>query len=190
MPYLQAATNNIFGFQPGNGPQGRTNLYAVSSSDAVAILPGDAIVWTSSGTARAAATGDTPAAYPLIGVAAAPLTTDQYAATALNLLVYDDPQQVYAVAITTSAGMSMNQYGGAFLVIATATGTGIPSTLVGRSKMALGVAASSQQYFKMIGLHPVEALASGGYVITTSAGKPQKYLVMPSVASNQTPLTT
>lgn len=185
MPYLQPATNNIFGFDPGTGPQGRTNLYPVSSSEAVAILAGDAIVWTSSATARAALTADAPASYPLIGVAAGPLSTADMAAATFNLLVYDDPQQVYTVAITTSAGMSLNALGGSFAIVTSATGTGIPSTLVGRSKHALAVASTAAAYFKMVGLHPVE-----GYAMTTSAGKPQKYLVTPNVTPNQTPLTT
>lgn len=188
MPYLQPETNNIFGFQPANGPQGRTNLYHVSSSEAVAILPGDVIVWSSVGGVRAAVSADTRG---LVGVAAAPLSTASFAAATLNCLVYDDPNQVYAVAVTTSAGMTLADYGKAFGVIATATGTGIPSTAVGRSKHALHVvSASSGQMFRLISLHPIEALASGGFVVTTSVGKPQKYLVMPSQATPVVPLTT
>ena len=191
MPYIQAATNNIFGLMPDQGPQGRTNLYPVSSSEAVAILPGDALVWTSSATVRAALTADTPAVYALVGVAAAALTTDQYAATTLNLLVYDDPQQVYAIAVTTSVGFTINDYGKSFNILTSSTGTGIPSALVGRSKHALNSSNStSGAYLKMLGLHPVEVLSAGGYVITTSVGKPQKYLVMPNVTAPVTPITT
>jgi|SRR5688572_7678054 hypothetical protein len=188
MPYLQSATNNVFGLAPAAGPQGRTGLYAVSSTEATAILPGDAIVWTSIATVRAAVSADTRG---FVGVAAAALPVASFSTVTLNCLVYDDPDQVYAVAVTTSAGLTITDYGKAFNIIATATGTGIPSTAVSRSKHALHVnSATSGAMLLMVGLHPVEALASGGYVITTSVGKPQKYLVKANSMALYGPLTT
>ena len=194
MPYLIPATNNIFGLQPANGPQGRTNLYSVSSSEATNILTGDALVWISSvGTVRAVVTADRSTNNAFAGVAAAGLSTASYAFTNFNLLVYDDPMQVYAIAVTTSLGVSQVDYGRAFTFVTTATGTGIPSTAanVGRSKMAMNPVNSTDiGYIKMIGLHPVEALAAGGFVVTTSVGKPQKYLVMPNIDGRTVSLTT
>lgn len=191
MPYLQPATNNIFGYQPGNGPQGRVNLYPVSSTEAVAILQGDVIVWTSVATARAAVTADTPATIRLLGVASASLSTASFSATTLNLSVYDDPQQMYAAAVTTSAGLTITDYGKCFNILTSSTGTGIPAAGVDRSKHAIHVvSASSGGFFRMVSLHPVEALASGGFVVTTSVGKPQKYLMMPNLDVAQSPLTT
>lgn len=188
MPYVQAETNNVFGLQPAEGPEGRTNLYAVSSSEATAILPGDALVW-SSAAALKAATGASTGRWA--GVAAHALSTGSFAQATFNLLVYDDPAQQFAVAVTTSAGMGVNMVGQSFLLVTTATGTGIPSTMVGRSKMALGVAGSSGGLVKMVKLHPVEALGSAGYVITTSVGKPQKYIVRADdTAMSVGPLTT
>ena len=191
MPYLQPATNNIFGLQPANGPQGRTNLYAVSATEAVAILPGDALVWSSVATVRAAVTADLSTVNAFAGVAADALSTASFAAATLNLLVYDDPQQVYAVAVTTSLGMTITDYGKAFNILTSSTGTGIPSTAVGRSKHAMFALASSLvSYLKMVSLHPIEALGPSGFVVTTSVGKPQKYLVMPNVAANNVAITT
>lgn len=189
MPYLQPETNQVFGLQPASGPNGRTNLYAVSSSEATAILPGDACVFTSGlGTVKAA-TGASTGQWA--GVAAQALSTASYAAATRNLLLYDDPEQQFAIAVTTSAGMGLDQLYKSFLLVTTATGTGIPSSLVSRSKMALGVAGSSGGLVTMIGLHPVEALASGGFVVTTSVGKPQKYIVAPdAMAAAQGPIST
>ncbi len=190
MPYLQPETNNQFGLQPAEGPQGRTNLYAVSSSEATAILAGDALVWSSAAAVKAAVSAS---AARWAGVAVHGLSTGSFAQATFNLLVYDDPDQQFAVAVTTSAGMGVNMTGQSFLIITTATGTGIPSTSLatGRSKHALGVAGSSAGLVRMVKLHPIEALGASGYVITTSAGKPQKYIVRPDIdAITAGPLTT
>ena len=187
MPYLIPATNNIFGLQPANGPQGRVNLYPVSSTEAVNILIGDALVWTSAATVRAAITGDVSSAYAFAGVAAGALSTASYSAATYNLPVYDDPQQIFAIAITTSLGMTITDMFKVFTFLTSSTGTGIPSTAanVGRSKHAMQalaptLASSVFGYLKMVGLHPVEALGPSGFVVTTSIGKPQKYLVTPN----------
>jgi len=193
MPYLQPATNNIFGLQPAEGPQGRVNLYAVSSSEAVPILPGDAIVWTSVATVRAAVSADTPATIRLVGAAADALSTASFSGVTYNLPVYDDPQQIFAIAVTTSAGLTITDYGKAFNILTSSTGTGVVSTAVsgGRSKHALHVvSASSGGYLRMVSLHPVEVFGASGFVVTTSAGKPQKYLVTPNVGVAYVPLTT
>jgi hypothetical protein len=138
----------------------QTGMYAVSSSEASAILPGDAIVRSSIGTVRAAATADT---VQIIGAAAGPLTTGDFAQGTLNLMVYDDPDQHYVITNTTSAsgipvminlGMNMG-------LVTTATGTGIPSSLVGRSKHAISaIAASSGAPLRLVGMHPIETYSS------------------------------
>jgi len=194
LPYLIPATNNIFGLQPANGPQGRTNLYAVTSSETVIINAGDALVWTSSGgTVRPVLTADRSTNNAFAGVAAAGLSTALYAAATYNALVYDDPQQIFAIAVTTSLGVTDADMGKAFNLISSSTGTGIPSTTIsgGRSKHAMNPLASTViGYLKMVSLHPVEALAAGGFVITTSVGKPQKYLVTPNADGRTVSLTT
>lgn len=188
MPYLQAATNNIFGLMPDNGPQGRTNLYSVSATETLNIFSGDALVWTSNGmTVRPVLTADLSSVNPWAGVAAGPLSTASFALGTFNLLVYDDPMQVYAIAVTTSLGMGTSNYGKAFNLVSSSTGTGVVSTALDRSKHALQVLASTvSDYLKMVGLHPVEALGPSGYVVTTSVGKPQKYLVMPNPSAFNT----
>ena len=163
MPYIQPNAGNIFGAMPIEGipGHGQTALYAVSSSEATAILPGDVIVRTSlGGGVRAAVTADASPVVPIVGAAANALTTAEFALGTLNLLVYDDQLQYFAMSATTSASMTLAMVGQNVVVIATATGTGIPSTLVGRSKMAIGVAGSSAGVFRVVGLHPIETYSS------------------------------
>ena len=158
MPYIQRNTNNIFGLQPGIIPgTGQTTLYAVSSSEATGILPGDAIVRSSLGAfVRAAVSADTK----IEGAAANALTTDLFAQGTLNLLVYDDPSQYFVITNTTSGDMTPAMLGQNVGIITTATGTGIPSTLVGRSKMALGIAGSSAGPLRLVAMHPIETWTS------------------------------
>lgn len=162
MPYIQAGTNNVFGLMPVQGSPGgiQAGLYAVSSSEASAILPGDAIVRSSIGTVRAAATADT---VQIIGAAAAPLTTGDFAQGTLNLLVYDDPDQHYVITNTSSASAipAMINIGMNMGIVTTATGVGIPSSLVGRSKHGLSaVAASSGAPVRLVGMHPIDTYSS------------------------------
>lgn len=184
MPYIQPATNNIFGLMPVEGTRGmiQTRAYAVSSSEAVAILPGDGVVQTTAGTVRAVLTADVPATRPYIGVAAQALTTDLYAAGTLNLLVYDAPDQVFVIA-ESSAGITSTFLGMRFSFITSSTNANIPSALVGRSKHCIiQTAASSAQYLGLISVHPIETWTSG---LGTVA---KKWLVSaaPQVASNIT----
>lgn len=178
MPYIQPNTNNIFGLNPAEGFPGnqQTRLYAVSSSEADNILPGDAIVRTSLGTVRAAVTADT---LHLIGAAAGPVTTSAYAQGTLNLLVYDDPDQHYVVTNTTAATMTIAMIGMNIGIVTTATGVGIPSTLVGRSKHAIGTAASSAGMLRIVALHPIETYSSA-----PTAGQALKWIVRPSPATD------
>ncbi len=160
MPYLQPATNNIFGLQPAMGypGSGQTNPYAVSSSEATAILPGDCIVRTSIGTVRAAVSADS---LHMMGAAAQALSTASFAQGTLNLLVYDDPQQHFAITNTTSANLAMINIGMNVGIVTTATGTGIPSTLVSRSKHALSATVtSSAGIVRLVSIHPIETYSS------------------------------
>jgi hypothetical protein len=177
MPYLQPATNNIFGLQPATGypGSGQTNPYAVSSSEATAILPGDCIVRTSIGTVRAAVSADS---LHMMGAAANALTTAQFAQGTLNLLVYDDPQQYFAISNTSSASLAMINIGMNIGIVTTATGTGIPSTLVSRSKHALSATVSSSAgIVRLVALHPIETYSSD----PTST---KKWLVKPAPATD------
>lgn len=160
MPYNQINTNNIFGLAPVEGVPGvqQTGLYAVSSSEATAILPGDCIVRTSLGTVRAAVSADS---LHMMGAAAQALSTGSFAQGTLNLLVYDDPQQYFAITNTTSANLTMASIGQNVGIVTTATGTGIPSTLVSRSKHALSATVtSSAGIVRLVGLHPLETYSS------------------------------
>lgn len=177
MPYIQPGTNNIFGLMPTmNLPgEGQTNLYAVSSSEATAILPGDAIVRTSIGTVRAYVSGDS---LHMMGAAAQPLSTGQFAQGTLNLLVYDDPQQHFVICNTTSANLAMINIGMNCALVTTATGTGIPSTLVGRSKMALSATVTtSAGAFRIVALHPIETYSSDPTGV-------KKWIVKPAPATD------
>lgn len=176
MPYIQPAAGNIFGLNPVSGLPGemQINAYAVSSSEATAILPGDAIVRSSIGTLRAYVATDTA---NMVGVAAHALTTGQFAAGTRNLLVYDDPEQHYVIGNTTSASLAIINIGMNVGIVTTATGTGIPSTLVGRSKHAISATVtSSAGVLRIIGLHPIETYSS------TPAGA-LKWIVKRSPAS-------
>lgn len=160
MPYFQIATNNLFGLAPAMGLPGQqqTGLYAVSSSEGTAILPGDCIVRTSLGTVRAAVSADT---LHMMGAAAQGLTTANFAQGTLNLLVYDDPNQYFTITNTTSANVTMASIGQNIGIVTTATGTGIPSTLVNRSKHALSpTATTSGAILRLVGLHPLETYSS------------------------------
>jgi len=191
MPYIQPLTNNIFGLMPVQGVGGdiETGLYPVSSSEATAILPGDGIVRSSLGTVRAAVSADT---IQLIGVAAAALSTASFAQGTLNLLVYDDPNQIYTVSNTTSANMTLANIGMNIGLVTTSTGTGIPSTSLsgGRSKMALSATfTTSAAPLRVINLHPVETFTSS-MTGTTASGGVFKWLVRLSNLDLPSNLTT
>lgn len=160
MPYIQPNTNNIFGLNPAEGFPGNQQIraMAVSSSEATAILPGDAIVRSSLGTVRAAVSADS---LHLMGAAASPLSTADFAQGTLNLLVYEDPDQHYVITNSSQGNITMAMIGMNVGIITTATGLGIPSALVGRSKHALNAnAASSAGMLRLVGIHPIETYSS------------------------------
>ena len=177
MPYIQPNTNNIFGLMPVQGypGSGQTNLYMVSSTEGTAILIGDAIVRSSIGTLRAAVSADS---LHLIGAAAQSLTTASFAQGTLNLLVYDDPIQHYVCTAASSAVVTQLYIGQNIALVTTATGVGIPSTLVGRSKMALSpTATTSAGILRLVALHPID-------VWTSSDATSKKYIVKPAPATD------
>ena len=177
MPYIQANTNNIFGLNPVEGypGHGQTRAYMVSSTEGTAILAGDAVVRTSIGTLRAAVSADT---LHLIGAAAQGLTTASFAQGTLNLLVYDDPIQHYVCTAASSAVVTQLHFGQNIGIVTTATGVGIPSTLVSRSKMALSpTATTSGALLRLIAIHPIETW-------TSSDATSKKYIVKPAPATD------
>ena len=160
MPYNQANTNTIFGLAPAAGYPGsqQTGVYAVSSSEGTAILAGDVIVRTSLGTVRAGVSGDS---LHMMGAAAQGLTTANFAQGTLNCLVYDDPQQYFMISNTSSASLTMANIGMNVGIVTTATGVGIPSSLVSRSKHALSATVtSSAGIVRLVSLHPMETYSS------------------------------
>lgn len=170
MPYIQPATQNIFGLMPVTGypGSGQTNLYFVSSSEATAILPGDAIVRSSLGSVRAAVTADS---LHFMGAAAQALTTAEFAIGTQNLLVYDDPLQTFVIS-NTSGTMTLLMIGQNMGLVTTSTNPGIPNANVGRSKHAIGISASSAGPLRLMGMHPIEAFTSA-----PTAGNTFKWLV-------------
>lgn len=164
MPYIQPNTNNIFGLNPVEGypGHGQTRLYAVSSSEGTAILPGDGIQWsTVGGTVKAVGAIASTQVTGFIGAAAQSLSTASFAQGTLNLLVYDDPNQHYVITNTTSGNMALASIGKTVALCTTSTGTGIPSTSLSRSKHAIGaVSASSGQQLLVVAIHPVETFTS------------------------------
>ena len=110
-----------------------------------------------------------------IDKAAQGLTTAEYAAGTLNLLVYDAPDQIYVIG-ESSGVITSTMMGQTFAVNTSSTATGIPSSLVNRSKHCLNSVASSGQQLRLIGIHPIETYTSG----LSSASIGRKWLVVPS----------
>lgn len=169
MPYLQANTNTPFGFAPADGSFGRavTAGYVVSSSFGSNVFAGDLMVVTSSAGYVIPYGGvGTSGASNVIGVAAHFLptvtagTTGQITAGAVqaaNLLIYNDPDQLFVVQDNGSTALTGLVIGNVIDVSASGAG----STTLGRSKMqlatsAVGNAASSFGAMKVVGLHPIE----------------------------------
>lgn len=192
MPYLQPATNNYFGFMPATAPA-RSRLYIVSSSEAGDIMIGDVCVPTSLGTVKVAPAGalatgimtGVAASYVLAGtgVKATPLTSQQ-------VLLYDDPDQVFVGCDTTSGVYGpINTSGGIWDFVAiTTTGcvgsTGTNATLK-RSVMTLSgvltTVAVTAGTFKVLGMHPIEnnvASSASARGTCTSSGV-RKWLLKP-----------
>ena len=184
MPYMQPATNNYFGFQPIQADGGiiQCNPYLVSSSEAGAISIGDVVCQTSIGTVRAitgaytatssmATVGVAGSHVPANGGSTAALLT---AVSSQVCLVYDKPDQLFAVCDTTSGvvgpqtGLFKN-----YRILATGCvgSTGVNSSL-NRSVMAIsGVTATADGAFKPMYLHPVESgLFSSAAAAATATG--------------------
>lgn len=157
MPYLQGpAVNNPFGLQPVQMTEagGTLTPYTVSTSFGSAILPGDAVVMTSSaGFLTLYTSGATP-----VGVAAESIPASL--SSARRCLVYADPDQTFVVQLSTAqaaAGIGGN-------IGITTTSTQVLSTPI-RSRMMAGVvapvfgnAAVSTGALRIMGIHPIEGI--------------------------------
>jgi hypothetical protein len=194
MPYLQAATNNYFGFMPVREGGAKTGMYTVSSSETSDIAIGDIVVPTSLGTAKVAPAGGL-ATGGILGVAASFLTAGTglktNPTTTQQVLVYDDPMQIFVGCDTTSGVYGpINTSGGMFNSVAVATtgcvgSTGVSPSLK-RSVMALSgvltTIARDAGVFKVIGMHPIEnnlASSASPRGTCTSSGV-RKWLLQPT----------
>lgn len=180
MPYLQPATANYFGFMPATVPLSM-NAYPVSSSEGQ-IAAGDMCILTSRNTVKSGsgATG-TAVVAGVIGVAAQFFGANLGSTTATNTnkcLIYDHPEQLFAISDTTSGALGSSGVGLSYFVSGTGCigSTGV-STVLGRSVMALSgaVQASSAGQVKILMMHPVENnfFATG----TTGAANVRKWIV-------------
>ena len=176
MPYMQPSTNNYFGFQPMGMP-GICRPYLVSSSEAIDINIGDAVVLSTLGTVRVT-TGTWSTG--ILGVAANFVkagdgSTGVNRQTALSsqiAYVYDSPDQVFAGHDSTSGIIADLSNAKTVSIISTgvAGSTGASGTLH-RSVMVLsGASTSAVLPFKYLGMHPVEngVLTSGTTTVTSS----------------------
>jgi hypothetical protein len=177
VPYLQPATANYFGFLPSEGPEARTRIYLVSSSEAAQISIGDVVVYAthSSGVSIRQATGSTTTDLGLmIGVAASIVKANDgstsaniRALTSQTCLVWDDPYTLFVGCDTTSGVLGQGAFAGMCLGVVSSGvigSTGI-NTSINRSVQALsGVTASSGSAigyrFRVVGLHPIETVLS------------------------------
>jgi hypothetical protein len=176
MPFNQPKTAVYYGFQPVASAGGiiQTNPYLVTSSatNGASIFAGDPLVYTTMGTVRAltSAGGVTnfTSSMAFVGVSAQyfPAGTGSTAAvlavgsTSQQMcLVYDAPDQLYMVHDTTSGviGSPTGLYKNYALLTTGAVGSTGPSTLTGRSNVALnGVESSVAGIFHVIAMHPIE----------------------------------
>jgi hypothetical protein len=193
MPYLQPATNNYFGFMPAR-EGARTGLYPVSSSEAADIAIGDVVVPTSLGTAKIPPSGGLLTGN-ILGVAASFLTAGtgvkSNPTTSQQLLVYDDPYQVFVGCDTTSGIYGpINTSGGMYNVVAICSTGVVGSTgnnaMLKRSVMALsGVLTTIGRdagVFKVLGMHPIEnnVASSGASRGTVTSSGVRKWLLQPT----------
>lgn len=196
MPYLQPATNNYFGFMPAR-EGARTGLYTVSSSEAGDINIGDVVVPTSLGTAKVAPAGALATGI-ILGVSASFLTAatgvKANPTTTQQVLLYDDPNQVFVGCDTTSGVFGpINTSNGMYDFVAITTtgcvGSTGPSTTLKRSVMTLSgvltTVAITGGVFKVIGMHPIEgnvASSAAARGTCTSSGV-RKWLLQPGAHS-------
>ena len=131
---------------------GQIGLYTVSTSFGTAILPGDAVVMTSSaGFLVLYTSGATP-----IGVAAENAVASLSSAKRIG--VYHDPDQVFV--IQHSSASTPPGIGGVVGITTTSTSIGVT-----RSRMMAGVvapvfgnAAVSTGALRIVGVHPIELI--------------------------------
>lgn len=204
MPYNSPNSTTYVGFwpvmSPGGGGAMQVRQYPLTSVSAVPIYAGDPLVMTSNNGVRPATTASgggpgAPLLLAYVGVSAQYVSTTTVSATCL---VYDDPNQVFAICASTSTvvtapnilGKSVN-----FLATGPIGSTG-GNSLTGRSNVALdagsfnigailtsGVAtllSSALSPLKCIGVHPCELanpLTSTVTPWSTAAGASIKYLV-------------
>ena len=197
MPYIIPQTNNYFGFMPvvSAGSLVQCNPYVVSSSETI-INAGDLVMWTTLDTIKsvAALTGNISsptssqayagvAAQTLLANTGSTAATLNGSSTASMLLVYDDPNQLFAVCDTTSGviGALSGQFKN-YVVLATgATGSSpfLAGTLAARSNMALsGVTSTAAGAFKVMYMHPIEnqAYSTVGAATAGSAVNVRKWI--------------
>ena len=178
MPYLQPATNNYFGFMPTEDmPRGFANPYLVSSSEAIDINIGDAVVLSTLGTVRVT-TGTWPTG--ILGVAANYVkagdgSTGVNRLTALSsqvALIYDNPEQVFASHDSTSGIIADLSNAKTVSIISTgvAGSTGANGSFHRSVMVISGASTSALLPFKYLGMHPVEKgiLTSGTTTVTSS----------------------
>lgn len=140
-----ANSDNPFGFTPVKSPAGNTFATEYKSLSGTKIREGDPLVLSNGRVARG---NSASAAY--IGIAAAADTSDSPStATQRNVLVYDDPDQVFEVQSDSASVTQSATVGGRFLCT-----IGSPSTASDLSKAELAVlaATSAAQPFLVLGL--------------------------------------
>lgn len=174
MPYIFAATASApFGLIPVEGiVPAQTNAYIVGTS-AGAIQIGDVVVLGTDGLVQVAASGLLSVAgtgvTTVIGVAAQGLAASPAAGT--EILVYDDPNQIFVIQDDGNAagGMQTTGVGSIGLTFGFAATAG--STTLERSGMVLkGTSGSTAQTlpFKVLGQHRVEG--AGTALVTAASG--------------------
>ena len=196
MPYLRTGVATYFGFMPAEGPA-RTRIYAVSSSEANDINIGDVVCYTTDlGTVRRTTGGTSTDAGVYVGVAASRVVaadgtgstetdSDLRVLTSGNLLVYDDPYQIFVGSDTTSGVMAAASVGKAVAILSTGA---VGSTGIGpqvRSVQAVSAISASSgsangYRFKVLGLHPIHVTFSTDGGSASSSGETRKFLLMPA----------
>lgn len=200
MPYLQAGTNNPFGFMPVEQAVGdaETHTYIVGTSGGP-IYPGDVVTmgtgYLVDSAANTAASGGAALSGTgvnrIVGVAA------QYQASApsaqAQILVYDDPYQVFVVQDQGSATSGINASQGVFgngvaiNVTATPTLTGnairsrmvILASVTSTTRVSTTTNTSGGLPVMLLALHPIEFTpnAAASSVMPTASGQYRKWLV-------------
>lgn len=168
MPYFRAESSTPVGFIPtgGNAAIAQVNSYVVATSYASAIFAGDPLVMTSSSPIHGSVTNTyTSATYDrIVGVAAQGLAASPTAGSN-TILVYDDPDQMFAVrANLESTGGTQNIIGSAFLI----STAGTANSAINRSDVFVKTSAASAGAggaFRPLALHPIE---TNGHVATSS----------------------